>query len=225
MEKGLKIEQIAKICGELIAKRDPEEALEYVEDNLKKIPKISLHKIHGNLIAELNKDAEQTLIFCGHLDVTPPGNMEKWKYDPFSGKMIEYDKDIVIFGRGAADMKGGITVLLTVMSVLAQKIPSLHVLMIFTTDEESGGYNGTRKLLDMIPPAIGCFIPEPTGLKHFSLGEKGELMATISNKEKNRVKEEVERIAKSSTLTLHSELKDIFEHSENFFTHLFYKIL
>jgi len=64
MEKGLKIEQIAKICGELIAKRDPEEALEYVEDNLKKIPKISLHKIHGNLIAELNKDAEQTLIFC-----------------------------------------------------------------------------------------------------------------------------------------------------------------
>lgn len=45
-------------------RRDPEETLEYVEDNLKQIPEISLHKIPGNLIAELNKDAEQTLIFC-----------------------------------------------------------------------------------------------------------------------------------------------------------------
>ncbi len=115
-------------------------------------------------------------------------------------------------------MKGGITVLLTVLSVLAQKVPPVHILMMFTTDEESGGYNGTRKLLDTIPPAIGCFIPEPTGLKHFSLGEKGELMAIISNEEKNRIKEGVERIAKRSTLTLYSGLKDIFERSENFFT-------
>ncbi|MCI4463010.1 MAG: hypothetical protein JHC30_02425 [Caldisericum sp.] len=106
MEKGLKIEQMAKICSELITRREPEEALKYVEDNLKHVPEISIHKINGgNLIAELNKDAKQALIFCSHLDVALPGNMEEWKYDPFSGKMIEYDNDIVIFGRGATDME------------------------------------------------------------------------------------------------------------------------
>lgn len=187
MEKGLK-EHIAKTCSELVAIQEPKGTLGYVGDYLKQLPEITLDKKPNNLIGKLNKDAEQTLILCGHLDVFPPKNRKEWKYDPFSGKILDYNEDAVVFGCGAADMKGGVTALLEVLNLLAQKDLGINILTIFTTDEESGWYKGTRKLLETHPSAIGCFIPEATGLKHFSLGEKGELMVVVSNKEKNKIK-------------------------------------
>lgn len=46
----------------------------------------------------------KSLIFNGHVDVTPPGPLEDWTIaDPWSGKIT----DGKIYGRGAADMKGG----------------------------------------------------------------------------------------------------------------------
>ncbi len=44
------------------------------------------------------------MIFVGHTDVVPPGDLSKWKYDPFK---LTQDEGMLI-GRGAADMKGGI---------------------------------------------------------------------------------------------------------------------
>lgn len=66
MEKGLRTRQVAEICSELVAKKDPKEALGYVEDYLKQIPGISLQSRSGNLIAELNKDVEQTVTSFQH---------------------------------------------------------------------------------------------------------------------------------------------------------------
>ena len=56
-----------------------------------------------NLYARLG-DGAPHLAFAGHTDVVPAGNQAAWSYGPFAGEI----KDGLIYGRGAADMKGGI---------------------------------------------------------------------------------------------------------------------
>ncbi len=56
-----------------------------------------------NLYAEIGSGAPH-LMFAGHTDVVPPGNLAKWSRPPFDA-VIENDR---LYGRGAADMKGGI---------------------------------------------------------------------------------------------------------------------
>ena len=56
-----------------------------------------------NLYARLGK-AKPNLCFAGHTDVVPPGPVERWSSDPFSGEI----RDGIVHGRGAADMKGAI---------------------------------------------------------------------------------------------------------------------
>jgi succinyl-diaminopimelate desuccinylase len=56
-----------------------------------------------NLYARIGTGAPY-LLFAGHTDVVPPGAASSWTHDPFSGDIANG----MIWGRGAADMKGGI---------------------------------------------------------------------------------------------------------------------
>ena len=56
-----------------------------------------------NLFARIG-EGELNLAFAGHTDVVPPGDLTRWRFDPFLGEIA----DGMIFGRGAADMKGGV---------------------------------------------------------------------------------------------------------------------
>jgi len=49
-----------------------------------------------------SKTSRRTLLFYNHYDVQPPEPLEKWDYDPFSGKIV----DGKIYGRGVTDNKG-----------------------------------------------------------------------------------------------------------------------
>lgn len=49
-----------------------------------------------------------TLMFCGHTDVVTPGDPSEWTVDPFSGEIV----DGRLYGRGAADMKGGVAAMI-----------------------------------------------------------------------------------------------------------------
>ncbi|MGH6830737.1 MAG: M20/M25/M40 family metallo-hydrolase, partial [Methylocella sp.] len=44
------------------------------------------------------------LVFAGHTDVVPVGDAAKWRFDPFEGEVA----DGSVWGRGTADMKGGV---------------------------------------------------------------------------------------------------------------------
>ena len=44
------------------------------------------------------------LAFAGHTDVVPPGDVSRWRFDPFSATVA----DGQLWGRGACDMKGGL---------------------------------------------------------------------------------------------------------------------
>src|SRR5271165_1603588 len=44
------------------------------------------------------------IAFAGHTDVVPPGDIARWRFDPFAAEIA----DGALWGRGACDMKGGV---------------------------------------------------------------------------------------------------------------------
>jgi succinyl-diaminopimelate desuccinylase len=87
--------------------------------------------------------------FAGHTDVVPPGDESAWRHPPFAGEI----EGGVLFGRGAADMKGGVAAsLAAVLQFLrGRRAPfegSISFLM--TGDEEGPAVNGTKKAIDWL---------------------------------------------------------------------------
>lgn len=137
-----------------------------------------------NLYARLG-DTAPHLCFAGHTDVVPPGDVAAWRFDPFSGDIIDGE----ICGRGAADMKGPIA---CYVAALAQKLAEgkLHgsVSFLITGDEEGPAINGTRKVLEWLD-ARGekidfCLVGEPTSSARLGdmmkIGRRGSLTGYLS---------------------------------------------
>ncbi|MEV4412667.1 ArgE/DapE family deacylase [Catellatospora sp. NPDC049609] len=101
----------------------------------------------------------RSLMFNGHVDVVPPGDLSAWTDDPFSGK-VDGDR---VYGRGACDMKGGLVAALLAVKQLKQARLRGDVLVACVVGEEDGGL-GTYGLLARGWRADACVIPEPTGL-------------------------------------------------------------
>lgn len=88
------------------------------------------------------------LVLHGHLDVVP-ADASEWSVDPFAAEVI----DDVIYGRGAADMKGMDAVMLTALEFLhAQGIrPRRDIILALFGDEEAGGVHGSDWLVTHRP--------------------------------------------------------------------------
>ena len=115
-----------------------------------------------NLFARLG-DSRPHLAFAGHTDVVPAGNEAAWSYGPFSGEI----KDGLIYGRGAADMKGGIAAFVAaVRRYLATDKLTGSLSLIITGDEEADAINGTLKMVDWMRQIDNipdfCLVGEPT---------------------------------------------------------------
>lgn len=88
-----------------------------------------------NCIIRLNGGQPgRTLLFEGHTDVVTPGDPEEWTRDPFSGELA----DGRIFGRGSADMKGGLAAMLFAARAIesAGPFPGTIVLGVLCDEEE-----------------------------------------------------------------------------------------
>jgi succinyl-diaminopimelate desuccinylase len=85
------------------------------------------------------------LLFAGHTDVVPPGDVASWTYPPFAGDIA----DGKIFGRGAADMKSGIVAFIAAASraIANGEADKGIISLAITNDEEADSINGTEKLL------------------------------------------------------------------------------
>ena len=97
---------------------------------------------------EIKKEAK--IILNGHLDVVPA------KKDMFKTR-LEGDRMI---GRGTSDMKGGDVAMLLALTELIKEGEDPDVLLIFTTDEEVGGFKGIKLLVDDGFKADIVFIPD-----------------------------------------------------------------
>ena len=86
------------------------------------------------------------LMFAGHTDVVPTGDIARWSHGPFSGAV----ENGLLYGRGAVDMKGAIACMIAAIARLHKKGITLpgSVSLLITGDEEGPAINGTVKLLE-----------------------------------------------------------------------------
>ena len=117
-----------------------------------------------NLWARFGKGGPN-LVFAGHTDVVPPGDAAHWRFPPFSATIA----DGQIWGRGAADMKGGVAAALAAaLRFVARGDFAGSISFLLTGDEEGPAVNGTVKLLEWAR-ARGerfdhCLLGEPTSV-------------------------------------------------------------
>lgn len=112
--------------------------------------------------ADAPKGCGRSLILQGHIDVVPTGAPELWSQDPFSAHI----KEGKMHGRGAADMKAGVSAIVFALDALDRLgyAPAGCVFVETVTDEECTG-NGALATLKRGYVADACLIPEPTGNK------------------------------------------------------------
>ena len=117
-----------------------------------------------NLFAMRLADPERPHIaFAGHTDVVPVGDEAAWQHGPFEGAI----DDGKLYGRGTADMKGGIACFIGAIKALDEAgIATGTLSLIITGDEEGVAEFGTVKLVEWlkeqkINPDF-CIVGEPT---------------------------------------------------------------
>jgi acetylornithine deacetylase len=102
----------------------------------------------------------RSLILQGHVDVVPEGPVEMWQSPPFEPRI----RDGRMYGRGAGDMKAGVSAMVFALAALRQAgyAPASDVYVQTVTEEECTG-NGALSTLARGYRADACLIPEPTG--------------------------------------------------------------
>ncbi|SFG86449.1 succinyl-diaminopimelate desuccinylase [Methylobacterium gossipiicola] len=139
-----------------------------------------------NLYARIGTGAPY-LLFAGHTDVVPTGDVAAWRHAPFAGTVA----DGVLYGRGAVDMKGGIACMLAAaLDYLEAAGPAFtgSLGFLITGDEEGPAVNGTVKLLEWAQ-ARGerfdhCLLGEPTNPERLGdmikIGRRGSLTGKLT---------------------------------------------
>jgi acetylornithine deacetylase/succinyl-diaminopimelate desuccinylase-like protein len=135
----------------------------------------------GNLVAIVRGAGPgRRLVLNGHLDTYPLGDASGWSVDPFAGVV----RDGRLYGRGAADMKGGIAASIVALAALAGQAEAWRGEAVLTLagDEESMGTLGTQWLLDNVPAARGdaAIIGDAGSPLVLRFGEKGLLWVRLT---------------------------------------------
>lgn len=123
-----------------------------------------------NLWAKLG-DSSPLLVLIGHTDVVPPGPLEAWRFPPFSPT----EHEGALYGRGTADMKGGVAAMLTAVTHFLSHAPRWHgsIAFLITSDEEGEALNGTKKVVELLKERGEkidyCLVGEPS--THQTLGD------------------------------------------------------
>ncbi len=137
-----------------------------------------------NLFAKIGSGAPH-LVFAGHTDVVPAGDLSRWSHDPFAADIVEGR----IIGRGASDMKGAIGAFLaaTLAFIEGHGAPKGTLSFLITGDEEGPSINGTVKMLDWARARGEKFdhaiVGEPTNVSALGdtikIGRRGSLNGKI----------------------------------------------
>lgn len=199
--------KLIKMCCDLVefhsVTPDDDGCIEYIADKLKALgfdvnvltfrSDTSDNEVK-NLFAEISigKNArdcdEKVLIFLGHCDVVPPG--DGWSYPAFKASIVNE----TLYGRGIADMKGGIAAFIDSVSCFLQNFQceNCRICVLITADEEIGSVQGSRSLIDwalknklsnaQIMSAI-CLVGEPSAKQQVGdrvfVGHRGSFSSEI----------------------------------------------
>lgn len=175
-------DELIELCSSLIKipsenpPGDTTEISQFISDYLAKYDlETKWHESNDkmfNLLSSIGEDEGKHLIYCGHTDVVPAGDLSKWDFDPFSGEI----RDGWLLGRGASDMKaglGGIIFAFALLKRLNVELPGKLSLAI-VPDEETGGEFGVPWLLSKgLIKGDGALIAEPSSRLNPTIGQKG----------------------------------------------------
>lgn len=105
--------------------------------------------------------------FAGHTDVVPPGPLDKWDSPPFEPTI----RDDLLYGRGAADMKGSLAAMLVAVERFVTAHPDHQgsIAFLITSDEEGPFINGTPKVVETLEARnekiTWCLVGEPSSTR------------------------------------------------------------
>lgn len=107
------------------------------------------------------------IAFAGHTDVVPVGDEVQWTYPPFEARIV----DNMLYGRGAADMKGSLSALVVAAEEFVKANPNHTgtIALLITSDEEAAAKDGTVKVVETLmargEPIRYCVVGEPSSGK------------------------------------------------------------
>ena len=170
----------------------------------------------ANLIATIGPTHISGLILAGHTDVVPVEN-QNWSGDPFS----PWINNGRLHGRGAADMKGFIAVVLSLVPLLIQSNMEIPLHIVLTYDEEIGCF-GAYNLIKLFqsptfPKPIACLVGEPTNM-HIINAHKGmHLLRTLTKSctghSSKPLKEDTSLMVISELILFLKELNKFYEQA------------
>ncbi len=118
-----------------------------------------------NLYASLKGGDGPTFCFAGHTDVVPPGDIKKWKTDPFKAVI----KNGKLYGRGSCDMKTAIASFIVATNKFLEENNSCFngtLSFLLTADEEGEAEFGTKSVIEWLNKKKKkidyCLVGEPT---------------------------------------------------------------
>lgn len=128
------------------------------------------------------------LCFAGHTDVVPSGDESAWATPPFEPVV----QDGVLYGRGAADMKGSLAAMIVGTENFIARHPDHkgRIAYLITSDEEGVAINGTVKVVEWLAQhgtiPDWCLVGEPSSTGRcgdvVKNGRRGSLGAEITIK-------------------------------------------
>jgi succinyl-diaminopimelate desuccinylase len=120
----------------------------------------------GNLWARRGSSGPLVCL-AGHVDVVPPGPLDQWTSDPFTPT----ERDGLLYGRGASDMKAGVAAMITAAERATRDANSGSLAILLTSDEEGDAINGTAAVVSALKARgetiDACIIGEPTSTAQF----------------------------------------------------------
>jgi putative selenium metabolism hydrolase len=141
--------------------------------------KVGFRDVHldriGNVVGRIGAGSGPVLLYNGHLDVVGVGDESTWKHEPF-GAQVE---DGILYGRGAADMKGALAAMVYGAKALLDWGVPLHgeLVLVGAVQEEPCEGLGMRILIeeeeeDFIPDYV--LLGEATNLQ-ICRGQRGRM--------------------------------------------------
>jgi succinyl-diaminopimelate desuccinylase len=126
------------------------------------------------------------VVLAGHTDVVPTGPEERWSEPPFGGTV----RDGMLWGRGAADMKGSVAAMVIGAERFVRRHPGHagSVALLITSDEEGPAVDGTRRVVETLSERGEridyCLVGEPSSVERFGdtvkIGRRGSLTGYLS---------------------------------------------
>ena len=167
--------KVIDIASQLIQKKsvtpDDDGCQEYIKEELEdfNFECVNLNLENVSNLWLKRGDKKPLIVFAGHTDVVPPGNLEEWKTNPFEPVI----KDNILYGRGASDMKSSLAAMVSATQKFIVENPKHNgsIGFLLTSDEEGPAKYGTKKVIEKFKEeqmSIDyCIVGEPTSNKIF----------------------------------------------------------